>query len=598
MHEFFNFDLIQVRGNHSGFKKTTCPVCSETRKKKKDPCLAVWFDTGFAKCYNCGTLSFKEENTFKIEKKQYTMLDNKWKNYTTLSDALVQFIWKERNISQNTLTQFGITEEKQYQPAKQKEMNNIVFNYFEGENLVNKKYRSATKDFTQVKGGKPILYNINSIIGESIVYICEGEFDVLAMYEIGIKNAVSLPNGANDNDEYWINSEIYMKDIKKFVIATDNDEKGIEIREKIAQRLGRYRCVYLEFKGKDANDDLKSGELIKTIKNEHRFNIGGTFTSFDMLDNILRLHEHGVPDTISPRKKCFGNLKENFSIMMGQLTTLTGIPSHGKSSFLDWYLLNLVQEYGFKASIYSPEHMPLETYMAKHIRLAIGKPFYGENKVTHNDIYRYTEWSKEKIYYTTQEQNDTGDWDWLLDKMNEQLFTYGINIFVIDAWNKVSMPKGMSGKEGIDATLTKLTMFCQRNNVHIFLVAHPTKMKKDEKGNYEMPTLYDVSGSADFKNQTHNGATIYRVWENEATGEGGYTLFSNQKTKFDFQGEIGSIVKFNYHIPSGRYYVDGVTPDDFDLTLYGDNTEIQEELIEIEINNFNLKPNDQFDCPF
>lgn len=598
MHEFFNFDLIQVRGNHSGFKKTTCPVCSETRKKKKDPCLAVWFDTGFAKCYNCGTLSFKEENTFKIEKKQYTMLDNKWKNYTTLSDALVQFIWKERNISQNTLTQFGITEEKQYQPAKQKEMNNIVFNYFEGENLVNKKYRSATKDFTQVKGGKPILYNINSIIGESTVYICEGEFDVLAMYEVGIKNAVSLPNGANDNDEYWINSEIYLKDIKKFVIATDNDEKGIEIREKIAQRLGRYRCVYLEFKGKDANDDLKSGELIKTIKNEHRFNIGGTFTSFDMLDNILRLHEHGVPDTISPRKKCFGNLKDNFSIMMGQLTTITGIPSHGKSSFLDWYLLNLVQENGFKASIYSPEHMPLETYMAKHIRLAIGKPFYGENKVTHNDIYRYTEWSKEKIYYTTQEQNDTGDWDWLLDKMTEQLFTYGINIFVIDAWNKVSMPKGMSGKEGIDATLTKLTMFCQRNNVHIFLVAHPTKMKKDEKGNYEMPTLYDVSGSADFKNQTHNGATIYRVWENEATGEGGYTLFSNQKTKFDFQGEIGSIVKFNYHIPSGRYYVDGVTPDDFDLTLYVDNTEIQEEQIEIEINNFNLKPNEQFDCPF
>lgn len=596
MHEFFNFDLIQVRGNHSGFKKTTCPVCSETRKKKKDPCLAVWFDTGFAKCYNCGTLSFKEENTFKIEKKQYTMLDNKWKNYTTLSDALVQFIWKERNISQNTLNQFGITEEKQYQPAKQKEMNNIVFNYFEGENLVNKKYRSATKDFTQVKGGKPILYNINSIIGESTVYICEGEFDVLAMYEIGIKNAVSLPNGANDNDEYWINSEIYLKDIKKFVIATDNDEKGIEIREKIAQRLGRYRCVYLEFKGKDANDDLKSGELIKTIKNERRFNIGGTFTSFDMLDNILRLHENGFPDTISPRKKCFGNLKDNFSIMMGQLTTITGIPSHGKSSFLDWYLLNLVQEYGFKASIYSPEHMPLELYISKHIRLAVGKPSYGQNGIEDTDIYRYVGWSKEKIYYTTQQQDETGDWDWLLNKMTEQMFTYGINIFVIDAWNKVSMPKGLSGKEGIDTILTRLTMFCQRNNVHIFLVAHPTKMKKDEKGNYEMPTLYDVSGSADFKNQTHNGATIYRVWENEATGEGGYTLFSNQKTKFDFQGEIGSIVKFNYHIPSGRYYVDGVTPDDFDLTLYVDNTEIQEE--QIEINNCNLKPNDQFDCPF
>lgn len=596
MHEFFNFDLIQVRGNHSGFKKTTCPVCSENRKKKKDPCLAVWFDTGFAKCYNCGVLSFKEESTFKSEKKHYTVLDNKWKNYTNLSDKLVKFIWSERMISQNTLNQFGITEEKQYQPAQQKEMNNIVFNYFEGENLVNKKYRSPRKDFTQVKGGKPILYNINSIIGEDTAYICEGEFDVLALYEIGIKNAVSLPNGANDNDEYWINSEAYLKDIKTFIIATDNDQKGIEIRDKIAQRLGRYRCKYIEFKGKDANDDLKTGDLLNSIQNKKHFNIGGTYTAFDMLDNILRLHEQGVPDTISPKKACFGDLKKNFSIMMGQLTTLTGIPSHGKSSFLDWYLLNLVQEYGFKASIYSPEHMPLEMYISKHIRLAIGKPFYGENKVTDTDIYRYTNWSNEKIYYTTQEQNDTGDWDWLFNKMTEQLFTYGINIFVIDAWNKVSMPKGMGGKEGIDAILTRLTMFCQRNNVHIFLVAHPTKMKKQEKSDsYEMPTLYDVSGSSDFKNQTHNGGTVYRVWENKEKGESGYTLFSNQKTKFDFQGEIGSLVKFNYHIPTGRYYVDGSIPDNFDLTLYGNDTEIQEVNEEV---TFNLKPNEDFDCPF
>lgn len=596
MHQFFNFNLIQVRGNHTGFKKTTCPVCSENRKKKKDPCLAVWFDTGFAKCYNCGVLSFKEENTFKSEKKQYAVLDNQWKNYTKLSDILVKRIWSERMISQNTLNQFGITEEIQYQPAMQKDVNNIVFNYFEGENLVNKKYRSAEeKCFTQVKGGKPILYNINSIIGEETAYICEGEYDVLALYEIGIKNAVSLPNGANDNDEYWINSESYLKDIKTFIIATDNDQKGIEIRDKIAQRLGRYRCKYIEFKGKDANDDLKSGKLLDVINNKKHFNIGGTYTAFDMIDNILRLHNNGLPDTISPKKSCFGDLKNKFSIMMGQLTVLTGIPSHGKSSFLDWYLLNLVQEYNFKTSIYSPEHMPLEIYMSKHIRLAIGKPSYGENRVTDTDIYRFIEWSKEKIYYTTQEQNDNGDWDWLLDKFKEQMFTYGINIFVIDAFNKVSMPKGMGGKEGIDSVLTKLTMFCQRNNVHIFLVAHPTKMKKQEKSDlYEMPTLYDVSGSSDFKNQTHNGATVYRVWENKEKGESGYTLFSNQKTKFDFQGEIGSVVKFNYHVPTGRYYVDGSIPDNFDLTRYNVEPKQQEH----EEYDFKMMPNDKFDTPF
>ena len=73
--------------------------------------------------------------------------------------------------------------------------------------MVNKKYRDAEKNFTLSKDGKPMFYNINNIIGKETAYIVEGEFDVLALYEIGIKNAISVPNGANDNDNYWINSE-------------------------------------------------------------------------------------------------------------------------------------------------------------------------------------------------------------------------------------------------------------------------------------------------------------------------------------------------------------------------------------------------------
>jgi len=277
---------------------------------------------------------------------------------------------------------------------------------------------------------------------------------------------------------------------------------------------------------------------------------------------------------------------------MGQLTTITGIPSHGKSSFLDWYLLNLIHEYGYKASIYSPEHNPLELFATKHIQLAVGKPFYGENSCNDTDIYRFIEWSKDKIKYTTAEDTISPDWDWLFNKFEEQIYTYGINIFVIDAWNKVQMPKGMNGKDAIDTILTRLTMFCVKHNVHIFLVAHPTKMKKNDKDIYEMPTLYDVSGSSDFKNQTHNGFTIYRVFETE--NENGYTMFSNQKTKFSFQGKILDMVKFNYHIPTGRYYVDGSIPDNFDLTL---NSFIEEKQ-QIELINY-FEPNTQFDdAPF
>ena len=69
-----------------------------------------------------------------------------------------------------------------------------------------------------------------------------------------------------------------------------------------------------------------------------------------------------------------------------------------------------------------------------------------------------------------------------------------------------------------------------------------------------MPTLYDVSGSADFRNQTHCGYTIYRTFATDTTDD--YTSFYNMKTKFSFQGEIGAKVDFKYCDINGRYYTE------------------------------------------
>lgn len=598
MKKFIEWNSLEFKRN-SGNEALICPECIDKRTNKKDKALKIKHDEGFGNCFYCEAYTIRDISEKNV-KKDYAFPSQEWRNFTNLPDKLVQWVWSERMISQNTLNQFGITQEEIYFPQVQKKQNAIVFNYFEGETLVNKKYRGVIKvngetkkAFTQHIGGKPIFYNINSIIGQEECYIVEGEFDVLAFYEIGIKNVISLPNGANDNDDFWINSEKYIRDIKKFIIATDNDEKGILVREKIAQRLGRYRCVYLEFNSKDANDDLKSGELTKTIKNEHKFNIGGTFTSFDLMDETLRLFHQGVPNTIKPKSEMFKELNKVFSIMMGQLTVVTGIPSHGKSSFVDWYALNLVNDYDYKLSIFSPEHNPLNLYNSKFASLTIGKRFNeGTNRMSESELLEYIEWSKEKIYYTTAEDKVSPNWDWLLEKFKEQMFTYGINLFIIDAWNKVLMPKGMGGKEGIDAILTRLTAFCIQNNVHIFLVAHPTKMKKQEKSdNYEIPDLYDVSGSSDFKNQTHNGLCVYREFKNEVSD--GCTLVVNLKTKFDFQGEIGGFAKFNWNGLNRRFYCDG-TESNYNLINKIMPT-IQEENEEI---TFNLKPNEDFDCPF
>ena len=581
MNTFIKWSDLDCRKD-SGKEKLRCPNCDEQRSDKKDKSLLINHNEGRGKCFYCESLTFKEEEK-DYSKKHYELPIQTWRNYTKLSDKLIKWIESERKIKQSTLINLGVTEEKQYQPKLQKEINNITFNYFEGETVVNKKYRSANKCFTQSAGGKPIFYNINSLIGETEAYIVEGEFDVLALYDFGVRNVISVPNGANDNDDYWVNSEPYLKDIEKFIIAVDTDEKGQDLKEKIAQRLGRWRCEFIEWEHKDANGDLINGVIENSLNSRKQFPVSGTFKISQLKEGILDLYDNGLPETIYPKHPSFGDLKNSFSTMRGHLCTITGIPSHGKSNFSEWYVLNLIKDYNMKASFFSPEHSPMELHQTNFIQKAVGRNFWndvdGIPRITKADIDRYVDWANEKLYITMPEKGEAPTWEWLLNKFKEQMFAFGTDIFVIDAFNKLRLPKGNKLDE-INNVLTELTMFAQMNNVIIFLVAHPTKMTKDESGVYTCPDLYNVSGSADFRNQTHDGFAVYRYFDNVETGQEGYTSFINLKTKLSFQGEIGKKSDFEYHIPTGRYYEKGNAIPTFDMTAVEQPIEQPKNVIE------------------
>ena len=559
MTKFINWDDIPFKKS-TGKEKVRCPECDGQRSDKKDRSLHVTHSEGKGFCHYCNAVAIRDDEPVN----SYTKIDTYEPLADDLSDSKELAYINSRGISEETIKSLYVTFEDYYQPSLQKSVSNIVFNYYEGSKLVNKKYRSAGKKFTQISGAKPIFYNINSVIGQDVVYIVEGEMDVLAMVEAGYRNTISVPNGGNDNDNYWVNSEKYLKDVKQFIIAVDNDTVGNELRDKIAQRLGRYRCKYIEFNGKDANDDLISGHLKESIDSPITFPISGTYTAKDLRSGVNDLYDNGLPDTLSPKGNYFGDLKRIFSVMRGQVVLPTGIPSHGKSTFTDWYVMNILNDYNLKGSWYSPEHGHLNLYQTEFIQKAIGRNFWkdkdGVPRVTKADIDRYDDWADEKIYLTDADDDVTPNWDWLLDKFKEQMMCYGIDIFVVDAFNKIELAKGNKLDE-INRVLTKLTHFAKANNVIIFLVAHPTKMKKREDGTYDIPTLYDVSGSADFRNQVHAGYSIYRYF-----GEDERTTFINLKTKFSFQGKIGESVDLKYCHTNGRLLVPNYPNPHFDLT--------------------------------
>lgn len=535
----------------SGSFKTTCPACSHTRKKKTDPCLSVNVNKGMAKCWNCEEVSIRDLKT-----KAWSLPTQEWQNHTTLSEGMVKW-FSARGISQQTLISNKITEEFYYQPAAGREVKNIVFNYFEGNKIVNKKYRTSQKHFTQSKDAKKILYGINDIIGHDEIYIVEGEIDKLAMWEAGIKNCVSVPNGANDVDGVFENCKPYLEDVKRFYIAVDTDEQGKALERNLIKRLGKWQCSRILFDGeKDANDLLKKGimKLQEACQNAIPYPVDGTFTAADIKDELLDYYNGSEDPVVEPRNYAFKKFNEVFKIMMAQLTIITGIPSHGKSNWLEWYVINLIHDHNLKASFYSPEHFPMKMHHGVLAEKVLGKPFkkdFANNpKMTASELQEYIEWSKDRVYLTYPEKGETMGWKWLLDKFREQLFSYAIDIFVIDAFNKVKRNNPDSLGE-INQVLSDLCLFAQAHNVHVFLVAHPTKMAKDKNGNYLPPTLYDVKGSGDFRDQAHNGLCVHRYFEE------GYTEVINLKTKFKSQGVITGRAEFEYDVTNGRYHERG-----------------------------------------
>ena len=135
-----------------------------------------------------------------------------------------------------------VTQGPEFMPQTGKKESVIKFNYYMGDQLINVKYRDGRKNFKLYKGAEKVFYNINSIVGHPDCIIVEGEMDALSLYEVGITNVVSVPNGATlntNNLDYLDNCIDYFEDKEKIIIAVDTDEAGLASSKRISKKI---RC--------------------------------------------------------------------------------------------------------------------------------------------------------------------------------------------------------------------------------------------------------------------------------------------------------------------------------------------------------------------
>lgn len=538
--------------------KGLCPFHAE-----KSPSFSVSPSKNIYKCFGCGVSG--DSITFLIEHEKMSYIDalkwvankygieieesNKNKKFIKpipklekCSKKVIDWFENERKISNNTLLRFGITEAKEWMPQFQQEANVICFNYMRGKELVNIKFRGVKKSFKMQKDAELIFYNLPAIENEDECVIVEGEIDCLSLYECGIFNSVSVPNGAsvgNQRLEYLDNCYQYFDRKKKVVLMTDNDEPGNKLKEELARRIGYNKCWFVEpIDGcKDANDVLvKHGKdaLKSMVQNAKEWPILGLVTMDDMFETVVDFYENGYPEG---DKAGIGDFDEHLSFYPGQLTIVTGIPGSGKSEFVDWIMASLAKNKDWSFGICSFENPP-EFHVTKLAEKFTNKSFAFRKNPEHRintSEFEYAIGMIDKHFHFINLSMVDVTIDGLIAKAEELVKRKGINGLLFDPWNCIEHKyEGENETKYVLECLNKLLIFLDKYRVHGFLVAHPTKLKKDTKtGKYEVPTLYNVSGSAHFFNRPHNGLSVYRDFETNIVDV--YV----QKVKWSWLGKTG-----------------------------------------------------------
>jgi twinkle protein len=471
-----------------------------------------------------------------------------WKNNILLSDKAVKW-FESRGISQKTLVKTKITEAVEWMPQTNKEENTIQFNYFINNELINIKYRDGRKNFKLVKGAEKVFYNIDSTVGHNSVVIVEGEMDALSFIESGVQSVVSVPNGATLNRlnlDYLDNCIEYFEDKSKIIIAVDGDEAGQNLQQELIRRFGAEVCYTINFNHhKDANEYMLSygpSMLKRLIDQAEPVPLENVVTLKDIDDELQEFIEEGFKPGYQVGLDNFDSI---FSTYTGQFITVTGVPSSGKSDFVDRMVVGYQIKYGWKTAFASPENKPTFLHAHKLMR-KIGNWMPSKVDINTEKWNQVTEVVNENFYFI---ENERYDLDSVLEKGAELVKRKGIKCLVIDPYNKIKM-KGAEKMSIPDATmeyLTRIEAFAKKYDVLVMVVAHPTKMYKKEDGTLDEPNMYNIKGGGEWYDASYHGLLVHRDYTK------GTVKVKVLKVKFQNLGENQAEAHFKWDKISGNY---------------------------------------------
>jgi twinkle protein len=547
-----------------GEYRIRCPQCSPTRRKNNDPCLSVTVthDSILWMCHHCEWNGGVKENTNlpirqpRVVREETVELAPPIPIVSNANHDLSQgsIAWLDnRKISQATAETFKLFTKDQ----------KLCFPYYLDGDIVNIKSRTKDKRFLQEKNATKCLYNIDMLkkhwesVGTKSVIFVEGEMDVLALYEAGYKNVVSLPDGAPQTAKFHKDDKRFKAfehskwifDADEVIVATDADENGKALRLELIHRFGKDICKVVNFpriddwQCKDANECLIHYDtqiLQECIQYAEEFPVHGLHGVKEYHDSVQNIYDGNEQRALSTG---FKELDKIYKIMPGTFNLITGIPNHGKSNFLDQILLNLAENEGWNFALFSPEHST-PNHIRRLLEKRCRKPFdIGLHaRISQDELNEGIQFLDDHFRFI-ESTEEIPNIEYILKKAKLAKQRFGIKGLVIDPFNQISPDRDYAKREDehIRDIIAKCQQFARNHQMVVWMVAHPHKLQRNDSGVIPPPDLYQVSGSAHWANMSDVALVVHRDFEDNST-----QIITRKIREQGVYGHIGQVY-FNFN---------------------------------------------------
>lgn len=418
--------------------------------------------------------------------------------------------------------------------------------------LVNRKYRmTAEKRHKMDKGGKLCLWNAECLRSPLVVdhggsvIITEGEFDAMIAIQCGHSSTVSVPNGGSasktrdpftsDAYSFMWESESDLKRVKSFILALDGDDVGQSLAHDIASILGAERCKFVVYPDgcKDLNEVFLAqglGGVNRVIQAAKPYPVRGLYNISDFPDAPpIR----GIQTGIS----C---LDDKMEIVLGTLTVFTGYASMGKSTVINTIVANCIAR-DITCCVASFETAPkpiLVDGIAKALIGCAGQDFdsHKQRGMAYASLERHL-----KVISNSMDEDMEMDLDVFLETARICVLRDGAKVVILDPWNEIEHKRNRdeTTTEYVGRAIRRIKNFAKRYNVSFWIVAHPTK---PVKGTNAIPSLYDISDSANWSNKADYGLVYHRADKSKNEGD-----LAVVKVRMGLPGQCGKeTVKYDY----------------------------------------------------